>query len=461
MAGALEVHAAGLDDALIPGLSFTNRNTASYVTSRRSTSFQPVSGGVFSPSNLRIIRFNIQDTDGQFLDGSTLRLALVLSNTGTHALQPACHAPSAMFSRLRLLAGGVEITDIASFGRTQQMFENFTSAERRRENYIEGCGSVLPTSADSITHMLISDYTQSATLKVGKKRRMLTQLLCPFLNNGKLIPISLCGGLVLELELGGLDDAFSYATGTNWEIQQPEILVDVCGIDPSVSSSYASHLLSGKTLPITYGNIFTMQTSLSSTTAVSIPISRGFSRLNSVYITFLTTREVPGATPTACHPVADFFCPLLGEQGTTDLDTFQASYQLGSVKGPSVQYSLDRRIILPLAKNFDDGRWVRSYGNYIFRLYLQQVLLSLQFRKGHGIRRRAYRSQHARGTTALSAAAELRRCGNSVYHMFVRLLSLNHERREQTRLLRNRIFARFQKWKSNPPRISAKSPRTP
>ena len=246
MAGALEVHAAGLDDALIPGLSFSNRNTASYVTSRRSTSFQPVSGGVFSPSNLRIIRFNIQDTDGQFLDGSTLRLALVLSNTGTHALQPACHAPSAMFSRLRLLAGGVEITDIASFGRTQQMFENFTSAERRRENYIEGWGSVLPTSADSITHMLISDYTQPATLKVGKKRRMLTQLLCPFLNNGKLIPLSLCGGLVLELELGGLDDAFFQETGTNWEIQQPEILVDVCGIDPSVSSSYASHLLSGK-----------------------------------------------------------------------------------------------------------------------------------------------------------------------------------------------------------------------
>ena len=59
MAGALEVHAAGLDDALFAGMSFTNRNTASYVTSRRSTSFQPVSGGVFSPSNLRIIRFRI------------------------------------------------------------------------------------------------------------------------------------------------------------------------------------------------------------------------------------------------------------------------------------------------------------------------------------------------------------------------------------------------------------------
>ena len=69
-----------------------------------------------------------------------------------------------MFTRLRLLAGGVEITDIASFGRTQQMFENFASAERRRENMIEGWGSTLPVTDGEKLHMMLSDYTQPSPL---------------------------------------------------------------------------------------------------------------------------------------------------------------------------------------------------------------------------------------------------------------------------------------------------------
>ena len=110
------------------------------------------------------------------------------------------------------------------------MFENFTSAERRRENMIEGWGSTLPGNDDQKLHMMLSDYSQPSVLLPGKKRGMLTQLLCPFFNNGKMIPLSLCGGLVLELELGAMDDAFVSGSVHNWEIQAPEILVDVCGI---------------------------------------------------------------------------------------------------------------------------------------------------------------------------------------------------------------------------------------
>ena len=63
-------------------------------TGRRSTAFQPVSGGVFAPSNLRIMRFSMQDCDGQWLDGSTLRLAFVLANVGTTTLTPNTKSPA-------------------------------------------------------------------------------------------------------------------------------------------------------------------------------------------------------------------------------------------------------------------------------------------------------------------------------------------------------------------------------
>ena len=56
-----------------------------------------------------------------------------------------------------------------------------------------------------------------------------------------------------------------------WEINSPEILCDVLSIDPSLASSYASHLLGGKTLPISYTNFFSFQTSITSAAAVSIP----------------------------------------------------------------------------------------------------------------------------------------------------------------------------------------------
>ena len=65
MAGALEAHASALWDNLIDGKSFGSCPTASYIINRRSVSFPPQSGGVFSPDELRLLRFSLQDsTDG-------------------------------------------------------------------------------------------------------------------------------------------------------------------------------------------------------------------------------------------------------------------------------------------------------------------------------------------------------------------------------------------------------------
>ena len=61
MAGSLETHVASIEDSLLAGMEYSNRPTASYVTAPRATSFQPVSGGVFAPNQLRLIRFSIND----------------------------------------------------------------------------------------------------------------------------------------------------------------------------------------------------------------------------------------------------------------------------------------------------------------------------------------------------------------------------------------------------------------
>ncbi len=76
---SLETHIAGSEDQLIDGLAFTGRNTASYVTERRSCSFQPQSGGLFSANGVRLLRFNLADQIG-WLAGESVRLVLTIEN---------------------------------------------------------------------------------------------------------------------------------------------------------------------------------------------------------------------------------------------------------------------------------------------------------------------------------------------------------------------------------------------
>ena len=140
MAGALETHLPSLSDSLIDGMSFANRSTASYITARKSTSFQTQSGGTFSPANLRILRFNLADSEGAWMDGSVLRVALTLNNTGTSQLVPTTNSPSSLFRRVRLLCGGTEIYDLLDYGRVHQQMTFQLPAARLRlgsDGYIE------------------------------------------------------------------------------------------------------------------------------------------------------------------------------------------------------------------------------------------------------------------------------------------------------------------------------------
>ena len=103
MAGALETHISSLGDSLISGMRFAGSSTASYITARKSTSFQTQCGGTFSPANLRILRFNLSDAgEGAWMDGGVLRIAMTINNTGSSQLTPTTNSPSSMFRRCRI-----------------------------------------------------------------------------------------------------------------------------------------------------------------------------------------------------------------------------------------------------------------------------------------------------------------------------------------------------------------------
>jgi hypothetical protein len=137
---SLETHISGAEDKLVDGLSFAGRNTASYITERRSCSFQPQSGGLFSPNGIRLMRFNLADQTG-WLQGDTVRLVMTIQNLSANPLVPICDSPNGLFRRLRVICNGSAICeDVEDYSRVSQMFSNLLPSDRRYNDIRESWG---------------------------------------------------------------------------------------------------------------------------------------------------------------------------------------------------------------------------------------------------------------------------------------------------------------------------------
>ena len=97
--------------------------------------------------------------------------------------------------------------------------------------------------------------------------------------------------IVIELELVGnpgdcvnTGNTASVANSTSWKITEPQIKCDIVTLDSELQNSYASHLLSGKSLPIHFSSYATnVQTATGKDNSLSI--ARSFTRLKSVFVT--------------------------------------------------------------------------------------------------------------------------------------------------------------------------------
>ena len=81
---------------------------------------------------------------------------------------------------------------------------------------------------------LLESPVNPALIPKDRSRRMLCQLMCNFLSQGKCIPLSLTGSLVLEFELGDSDDCFDTTTtnsGFFWSLQLMMLYADVLRVD--------------------------------------------------------------------------------------------------------------------------------------------------------------------------------------------------------------------------------------
>ena len=78
---------SGGEDSLLESLSFDLPPTTSYVAQRRLASYFPPVASNFSPTRVRLARFNI--AGDKWLDPSSMRIYAKLTNTSGKALQRA------------------------------------------------------------------------------------------------------------------------------------------------------------------------------------------------------------------------------------------------------------------------------------------------------------------------------------------------------------------------------------
>jgi len=383
-----------VEDKLLNGLSFKLGVGASYISNRRSVSFQPLGSNVYECNGgTRVLRFNLGGTG--FLDPDTLRVSYDMVNKATGALKNLrmLGGPYSIFRRGRLMCGGTVIEDLDNFHKISHMLQLLKSKNSRLNEQSEGFGMEWDDHA-YLTETLVPvgygygegkpqltgtysvvDGTNVARvfngfkvargidkdsfegIKPGESQRVLFKPCFGLFaeSQTKFIPIEYAN-LVLELELvqdpnepvlfqglygsATLDgDAagtaraamtFDEANCSNeWRIQNCEIKADLITLDDQLNASYSQHLLSGKSLSISYSTMISQTQTITGQSKINIGISRALTRLKGAFIT-LEKDNVIGPSKPGHRNYRSYWSPMALENGYYKADPGSVNFKHSS-----------------------------------------------------------------------------------------------------------------------------------
>ena len=318
----VEAIANGIEDKLIDGLSFKLNPGASYVVDRRSVTFHPQGSNIYKPgAGTKLIRIVL--TGDNWLDPSTFRVMFDVNNdeqTPGKALRPL-GGPWCFFRRMRVLCAGQLVEDIMDYNRIHEMMHIMIAAESRANDAAEAFGLLWDSHSWYKGGL---DVTNFNGIYANQKLTVLFKPLSGILNQNKMLPIRYAP-ITLALEL--VDDpyepiisnvpvtaehpAFSKAnTSLSWSITNVQVKVDVCTLDNALDNSYAQHLLSGKSLPISYNTFVSQMQTISGQDAPTINVSRALTRLKSVFVTLNKDFVNDRSSEVGLKFWNDFFSPM-------------------------------------------------------------------------------------------------------------------------------------------------------
>ena len=202
--------------------------------------------------------------------------------------------PWSFFRRMRILVAGQLVEDIDQYNRIHEMMSFFVAEDSNMNDAAEAFGLV--------HNKLYPVSTQTFQgIRAGQSLAVLFKPLSGLLNQDKMIPLRYAP-ITIELEL--VDTAneliFTSVTGVgglnievanssyNWSINNVQVKTDVCVLDNALDNSYAQHLLSGKSLPISYNTFCLPITNNNKAKCSTHQCVSRLTRLKSVFVTLAT-----------------------------------------------------------------------------------------------------------------------------------------------------------------------------
>jgi hypothetical protein len=221
------------------------------------------------------------------------------------------------------------------------MFEILSTNEYINDSECQGFG--FPIYRDNMP-IMSGDMTRG--ILPGKSKTVLFKPLSGLFMQEKLIPLRYCS-ITIELEVVNnlydpivsqasvealpptLDgDAFptnfksiiANSFSTQWHIENAQVKCDILSIDSALENSYAEYLLQGKSIPIPM-NVFVSQSqSLPQQKEETVNVTRSFTRLKALYITFLGNKpnDLRQEYLKNCN---NFYSPLCGSFSANEVMT--------------------------------------------------------------------------------------------------------------------------------------------
>ena len=202
-------------------------------------------------------------------------------------------------------------------------------------------------------------------------------------NQEKLIPLRYCP-IQIELELVNQQaDAVTTETSqgfpndANWDISDMQCKCDLLELDSSLSNEYASHWLSGKSLPINFNTWNHTNQSTGLDKNFSSHITRAVTRLKDIFITLhkpdnVTYKQVNDF----CHPCSINGAPTLANERSYQVQIGSKLVPEYLVRSLSESYSQLKKTV---GRSFKiHSSWYRSR-KYIIGLDLEKsVVLGLR-----------------------------------------------------------------------------------
>ena len=336
-------------DVLVNSLKFDLPDTASYIKERSNTTFWPLGGNIYSPTQgTRLIRFVLSDGTG-FLDPSSVVFTCSLVNTSAVANRALRFRgpPITMFRRIRVLAGGTLIEDIQEAARLAQLLQWCDTRERNENNKIFSNWDEDEAAAG------VAD----AGIARNLKRRIVTDLrIIGLMRVTKHIPLQWCP-ITLELELAdgaeifwgnSVDGAAGNPPAVNrsqsFALEDVTIQCDIVKVLPELLARYDSLLDSRNNLTIPFTTWATTRHTLAGAVGeYDIQTTRSLSLLKTVFLTFShtdpnTIAQLGAVDERALYGTSNLFLnPRYATAGerTTANDAFQWQVVIGGNAFPT------------------------------------------------------------------------------------------------------------------------------